>query len=38
MMAGHAATAIFSATLFARSQRTLSTIKGFIGLMSANAE
>jgi transcriptional regulator with GAF, ATPase, and Fis domain len=38
MMAGHAATAIFSATLYARSQRTLSTIKGFIGLMSANAE
>jgi transcriptional regulator with GAF, ATPase, and Fis domain len=34
MMAGHAATAIFSATLYARSQRTLSTIKGFIGLMS----
>ena len=38
MMAGHAATAIFSATLYARSQRSLSTIKGFIGLMSANAE
>jgi len=37
MMAGHAATAIFSATLYARSQRTLSTIKGFIGLMSEKA-
>ena len=37
MMAGHAATAMFSATLYARSQRTLSTIKGFIGLMSEKA-
>ncbi|MEO5656054.1 MAG: GAF domain-containing protein [Nitrospiria bacterium] len=38
MMAGHAATAIFSATLYARSQRSLSTIKGFIGLMTSQAE
>jgi len=38
MMAGHAATAIFSATLYARSQRSLSTIKGFIGLMTSQTE
>lgn len=37
MMAGHAATAIFSALLYTRSQRSLSTIKGFLGLMKNKA-
>lgn len=37
MMAGHAATAIFSAMLYTRSQRSLSTIKGFLGLMKNKA-
>jgi putative methionine-R-sulfoxide reductase with GAF domain len=37
MLAGHAATAIFSAMLYTRSQRSLSTIKGFLGLMSNKA-
>jgi transcriptional regulator with GAF, ATPase, and Fis domain len=37
MMAGHAATAIFSALLYTRSQRSLSTIKGFLGLMKKAA-
>lgn len=37
MMAGHAATAIFSAMLYTRSQRSLSTIKGFLGLMTNKA-
>jgi len=37
MLAGHAATAIFSAMLYSRSQRSLSTIKGFLGLMTNKA-
>ncbi|HET8760874.1 MAG TPA: GAF domain-containing protein [Nitrospiria bacterium] len=37
MLAGHAATAIFSAMLYTRSQRSLSTIKDFLGLMKNKA-
>ncbi|MFZ5862596.1 MAG: GAF domain-containing protein [Nitrospirota bacterium] len=37
MLGGHAATAIFSAMLYSRSQRSLSTIKGFLGLMTNKA-
>ncbi len=34
LLAGHAATAIFSSNLYAESNRKLSTIQGFIGLLS----
>ncbi len=34
MLAGHAATAIFSSKLYAQSERRLSTIQGFIDLLS----
>jgi transcriptional regulator with GAF, ATPase, and Fis domain len=34
MLAGHAATAIFSAKLYFQSERKLSTIQGFIDLLS----
>ena len=34
MLAGHAATAIFSAKLYSQSERKLSTIQGFIDLLS----
>ena len=34
MLAGHAATAIFSSRLYAQSERKLSTIQGFIELLS----
>ncbi len=35
LLAGHAATAIFSAKLYAESERKLSTIQSFIGLLSS---
>lgn len=35
MLAGHAATAIFSARLYSQSERKLSTIQGFIDLLSS---
>jgi len=38
MLAGHAATAIFSAKMYSRSEQKLSTIKGFIGLMSGKGK
>jgi GAF domain-containing protein len=34
MLAGHAATAIFSSKLYSQSERKLSTIQGFIDLLS----
>jgi len=34
LLAGHAATAIFSSDLYSRSERRLSTIQGFIELLS----
>src|SRR5579863_7691457 len=36
MLAGHAATAIFSARLYSQSERKLSTIQGFIDLLSSS--
>jgi nitrate/nitrite-specific signal transduction histidine kinase len=36
MLAGHAATAIFSAKLYSQSERKLSTIQGFIDLLSGS--
>jgi transcriptional regulator with GAF, ATPase, and Fis domain len=38
MLAGHAATAIFSAKLFSQSERKLSTIQGFIDLLSGKVK
>jgi len=38
MLAGHAATAIFSAKLYSQSERKLSTIQGFIDLLSGKAK
>lgn len=38
MLAGHAATAIFSARLYSMSERKLSTIQGFIDLLSSKPE
>lgn len=38
MLAGHAATAIFSAKLYSNSARKLSTIQGFIDLLSGREE
>jgi transcriptional regulator with GAF, ATPase, and Fis domain len=38
MLAGHAATAIFSAKLYSQSERKLSTIQGFIDLLSGRKE
>lgn len=38
MLAGHAATAIFSSKLYAQSERKLSTIQGFIDLLSGRVE
>ena len=38
MLAGHAATAIFSAKLYSMSERKLSTIQGFIDLLSSKPE
>lgn len=38
MLAGHAATAIFSAKLYSQSARKLSTIQGFIDLLSGQQE
>jgi GAF domain-containing protein len=35
LLAGHAATAIFSAKLYSESERKLSTIQSFIGLLSS---
>lgn len=37
MLAGHSATAIFSAKLYSQSERRLSTIQGFIDLLSGKA-
>ena len=37
MLGGHAATAIFSAKLFSQSERKLSTMQGFINLLSRKA-
>jgi transcriptional regulator with GAF, ATPase, and Fis domain len=37
MLAGHAATAIFSSKLYSQSERKLSTIQGFIDLLSGKA-
>jgi GAF domain-containing protein len=34
LLAGHAATAIFASRLYSQSERKLSTIKGFIDLLS----
>lgn len=38
MLAGHAATAIFSSKLYSRSERKLSTIQGFIDLLSGRKD
>jgi transcriptional regulator with GAF, ATPase, and Fis domain len=38
MLAGHAATAIFSAKLYSQSERKLSTIQGFIDLLSGRKD
>jgi transcriptional regulator with GAF, ATPase, and Fis domain len=38
MLAGHAATAVFSAKLYSQSERKLSTIQGFIDLLSGKAK
>ncbi|MHB8483329.1 MAG: GAF domain-containing protein [Nitrospiria bacterium] len=38
MLAGHAATAIFSSKLYSQSERKLSTIHGFINLLSGRAD
>jgi len=38
MLAGHAATAIFSAKLYSQSARKLSTIQGFIDLLSGRED
>jgi len=38
MLAGHAATAIFSAKLYSQSERKLSTIQGFIDLLSGRVK
>ena len=38
MLAGHAATAIFSSKLYSQSERKLSTIQGFIDLLSGRRE
>jgi len=38
MLAGHAATAIFSSKLYATSERKLSTMQGFIDLLKQNEE
>ena len=38
MLAGHAATAVFSAKLYAQSERKLSTIQGFIDLLSGKVK
>ena len=37
MLGGHAATAIFSAKLYSKSERKVSTMQGFINLLSKNA-
>ncbi len=37
MLAGHAATAIFSSRLYFQSERKLSTIQGFIDLLRGNS-
>jgi GAF domain-containing protein len=38
MLGGHAATAIFSARLYSQSERKLSTIQGFIDLLSGKID
>jgi nitrate/nitrite-specific signal transduction histidine kinase len=38
MLAGHAATAIFSSKLYSQSERKLSTVQGFINLLSGREE